>query len=113
MNESHRAIMEDEDDSKLEELIRDLALKDRESTRDGPSSSPPPPVPPRPARRSAPDMGQRFDPNNGDLGLPLVNNNVNSKRENYSKIVLNKRMWVSLKETEIECENISTTNKTG
>ena len=104
--------MEDEEDSKLEELIRDLALKDRESRDDVMSSSPPPPppVPPKPARRSAPaatssvGFAGRFDPNNGDLGLPLVN----SKRENYSKIVLNKRMWVSLKETEIECENIAT-----
>ena len=100
--------MEDEEDSKLEELIRDLALKDRES-RDDIMSSPPPPVPPRPARRSAPAatsvrFAGRFDPNNGDLGLPLVN----SKRENYSKIVLNKRMWVSLKETDIECENFAT-----
>ena len=101
--------MENEEESKLEELIHDLALRDRQS-RDVTSSHPPPPVPPRPARRSAPaatssvGFAGRFDPNNGDLGLPLVN----SKRENYSKIVLNKRMWVSLKETEIECENIAT-----
>ena len=101
--------MENEEDSKLEELIHDLALRDRQSRDVTSSHPPPPPVPPRPARRSAPaatsvglsGTGQRFDPT-GDLGLPLVCN----KRENYSKIVLSKRMWVSLKETEIECENI-------
>ena len=107
VDKSQQPIMEEEkEDSKLEELIHDLALRDRQS-RDG-ISSPPPPVPPRPARRSAPaatpTSGQSFDPN-GDLGLPLVNS---SKRENYSKIVLNKRMWVSLKETDVvECENMS------
>ena len=100
-------MMEDEENSKLEELIHDLALRDQLS-RDGISSpSAPPPIPPRPARRSAPAAATpsvafagKFDPT-GDLGLPLVNS---SKRENYSKIVLNKRMWVSLKETDVECE---------
>ena len=101
--------MEDEEESKLEQLIRDLALKNRET--------PPPPVPPRPTRRSAPAASgssawssgsplmptQSFDPNNGDLGLPLVNG---VRRENYNKVVLNKRMWVSLKETEVECDNL-------
>ena len=107
MKEPLNAIMEDEESSKLEELIHDLALRDRLS-RDGMSSpqAPPPPIPPRPARRSAPaatpsvGFAGKFDPT-GDLGLPLVNS---SKRENYSKIVLNKRMWVSLKETDVECE---------
>jgi hypothetical protein len=79
--------MSDEDGRRLDQLIRELALTGRQ-IQNGQIQTLPPVVPPRVLAR------QSSWENNGDLGLPPVVNV--GRRENYNKIVLNKRMWVSL-----------------